>query len=58
MTYLQSLKAEKKAREAYQADEYKMKELIFKINQYHSVYDGEFLSKLESFITNFKPEKV
>ena len=54
MNYLQSLKAEKAARESYQNDELKLKELIFKITNYHSVYDGEFLEQLELFINNFK----
>ena len=54
MNYLQSLKAEKEAREAYEADQVKLKELIFKITNYHSVYDGEFLEELELFINNFK----
>lgn len=54
MTYLQSLKAAKDAREQYERDELKLKEIIFKINQFHAVYDGQFLRELEKFMDGFQ----
>jgi hypothetical protein len=57
MTYLNSLKAEKQAREAYERDQIRMKEMVFKIAEYHNIYDAEFLNKLEEFIVNFEKEK-
>jgi hypothetical protein len=54
MTYLQSLKAAKEAREEYERDELRLKEIIFKINQFHSVYDGQFLRELENFMDGFQ----
>lgn len=57
MTYLQQLQAEKEAREHYERDSRKLKELILKINDMHTVYDGEFLTDLENFITKFKPNR-
>lgn len=54
MTYLQSLKAAKDAREEYERDELKLKEIIFKINQFHAVYDGQFLRELEKFMDGFQ----
>ena len=54
MTYLQSLKAAKDAREEYERDELRLKEIIFKINQFHSVYDGQFLRELEKFMDGFQ----
>ena len=54
MTYLQSLKTAKEAREQYERDELRLKEIIFKINQFHSVYDGEFLRELENFMDGFQ----
>lgn len=57
MTYLQQLIAEKEAREHYERDARKLKELILKINDMHAVYDGEFLSELDKFVTKFKPTR-
>jgi hypothetical protein len=57
MTYLNSLKAEKQAREAYERDQIRMKEMVFKISEYHNIYDAEFLNKLEEFIVSFEKEK-
>lgn len=54
MTYLQSLKAAKEAREEYERDELRLKEIIFKINQFHAVYDGQFLRELEKFMDGFQ----
>jgi len=58
MNYLQQLKAQKDAKDAYEADAQKMKELIFTINNYHAAYDGHFLNELDNFIKNYKPKKV
>ena len=58
MNFLQKLKTEKIAREAYEQDERKLKDLIFTINNLHAIYDGEFLSKLNSFIDIYKQSKL
>ena len=57
MTYLQQLQAEKEAREHYERDSRKLKDLVLKINDLHTAYDGEFLTELERFITKFKPNR-
>jgi|688.fasta_scaffold2287736_2 hypothetical protein len=57
MTYLQRLQAENTARLHFERDELRMKELIMKINDYHTAYDGEFLKSLENFLTTFNKEK-
>lgn len=58
MTFLQRLQKENETRVHFERDELRMKELIMKINDYHAAYDGEFLSKLEEFVVNFKPVKT
>lgn len=49
MTYLDKIKAESHANEAYDKAERLKKELIMKINELYSV-DTEFIYKLEQFI--------
>lgn len=53
MTYLQRLQAENTARKLFERDELRMKELIMKINDFHTAYDGEFLTALEKFLVEF-----
>lgn len=57
MNYLQQLEAEKTAREQYERDAQRLKQIILKINHLHSIYDGEFLNELEKFVTGFKPKR-
>ena len=58
MNYLQKLKADKAAREHYESDSQKLKELVFDINDYHAAYDGEFLKELEEFMAAYKQKKL
>lgn len=57
MNYLQKLKADKAAREHYESDSQKLKELVFDINDYHAAYDGEFLKELEDFMAAYKQKR-
>lgn len=57
MTYLKQLEAHKSAREQYEKDLQRLKELVLKINDLHSAHDGEFLTELEAFIVSFKIKK-
>ena len=58
MNYYQKLKADKAAREHYERDSQKLKELVFNINDFHAAYDGEFLKELEQFMIAFKTKKL
>jgi hypothetical protein len=57
MTYLQRLQAENTARMHFERDELRLKELIMKINDYHTIYDGDFLKSLETFLMEFNKVK-
>jgi hypothetical protein len=54
MNYLQKLSAEKEAREKFDLDSQRLKELIFITNEYHSLYDGHFLDKMSEFLFQYK----
>ena len=54
MNYFQKLVAEKEAREKFDQDSQRLKELIFTTNEYHSLYDGHFLDKMSEFLSQYK----
>jgi len=58
MTFLQRLKTEREARIQYEKDELRMKEILLKIQNYHMLYDAEFLNRLEAFMDAFAKSKL
>lgn len=58
MTYLQSLKAAKEAREQYERDEIRLKVLISQIHDCHIVDNGAFLDSLERFIKLYRLKRM
>jgi hypothetical protein len=58
MNYLQRLSAEKEAREKFDQDSQRLKELIFITNEYHSLYDGHFLEKMSEFLLQYKKSVI
>lgn len=58
MTYLQSLKAAKEAREQYERDEVRLKVLIGQIYDCRLVDNGAFLDSLERFIKLYRLKRM
>lgn len=57
MNYLQRLKTEKQAREQEEQDKLLLKELVTQINEFHSLWDGNFLQSLASFMEKYKEKQ-
>lgn len=57
MSYLNMLKEQKQAREEYEQDTIDLKKEVLRINDLHTLYDGDFLRELKKFINEYQSNK-
>ena len=56
MDYLQRIKEEKIIKEQYEQDQLRLKVIHKKIKDIHEAKDGEFLNKMEQFLSSCEKE--